>query len=404
VAERQATGKQELPTAAPPRPQRMNSLNRALNPALNLFLDSVVCSRVKPRLRVGLRARLSPPAEMSAFREKAPYQPGSRAVRSCLMSVGRKWIWLTRMACVGISGIILWRLLHLVHPAAVANAFLGMRRGWFFAALILYGLLFIPAALRWHLVLKLSNAAVRYAVTFQYTLIGHFFYTVLFGAIGGDGAKTALYARRFGIEFPRLLATAPVDRFLGMGSSILFGLIVMVAGTPHLDLRMAWWWMAGTALAVVVCVMLIRPWRFEPYRQFIGSFARIWKVVFSHREVPLIGIACGIFAQVAISAVLVFSLLAVSSKPLPLWSMFWTFPAVVAISALPITLGGLGTRETAAVVLFGFYGVSSADAASAALLTFTVSLIWGIVGAALIPIKGLPLGRTNEASLAPATN
>src|SRR5215475_15918204 len=109
-----------------------------------------------------------------------------------------------------------------------------MRPGWFIAALVLYGLLFIPAAVRWHLVLKLSNTAIRPTVTFRYTLIGHFFYTLLFGAIGGDGAKTALYARRFDIPFRRLLATAPVDRFLGLGSSIVFGLAVIGAGMPHL--------------------------------------------------------------------------------------------------------------------------------------------------------------------------
>jgi uncharacterized membrane protein YbhN (UPF0104 family) len=320
------------------------------------------------------------------------------------MSLERKWVWLTRIACIGISGVILSRVFYLAHPAAIGNAFREMRPGWFIAALALYGLLFVPAALRWHLVLKLSNAAVRFAVTFQYTLIGHFFYTVLFGAIGGDGAKTALYARRFGIPFPRLLATAPVDRFLGMGSSILFGLTVIAAGIPHLRFRIAWWWFVGTAATIVVGIVLIRPWRFRPYRQFVGSFVRIWKMVISHRKVLLIGIACGIFAQVAISAVLAFNLLAISSKPLSLWPMFWTFPAIVAISALPITVGGLGTRETAAVLLFGVYGISAADAASAALLTFTVSLIWGIVGAALIPVKTLSIGSANESSLAPVTN
>jgi hypothetical protein len=107
---------------------------------------------------------------------------------------------------------------------------------------------------------------------------------------------------------------------------------------------------------------------------------------------------------VAISAVLAFSLLAISPKPLPLLAMFWTFPAVVAISALPITVGGLGARETAAVVLFGLYAVSPADAACASLLTFTVSFVWAIVGAALIPVKALALRGTDESSFAPATN
>jgi rSAM/selenodomain-associated transferase 2 len=53
------------------------------------------------------------------------------------------------------------------------------------------------------------------------------------------------------------------------------------------------------------------------------------------------------------------------------------------ISALPITIGGLGMREGAALLLLGFYGVPAAEAVDASLLTFLASLTWTIAGGLL---------------------
>jgi len=312
----------------------------------------------------------------------------ARLYRFFTMFLRLKWAWVARFACLGISVGILWRVLHSVQLTAIATAFKALRPGWFLAAVLLCGVLFVPAALRWHLVLRLSDAAISPIVTFRYTLIGHFFYTILFGSIGGDSAKTALYARRFDIAFPRLLATAPVDRFLG--STIIFGLILLLVGMPHLEWKVPWRWLLAIASGVLALILLIRPWRFKPCQQFLASLLRVGKIVISHPRVLLLGISCGLLSQVALSAVLALNLAAVSPKPLPLSQMLWTFPAVVAISALPVSIGGLGTREAAGILLFGLYGVSPASAASASLLTFTTSLIWALVGAALIPVRSRP--------------
>ena len=42
----------------------------------------------------------------------------------------------------------------------------------------------------------------------------------------------------------------------------------------------------------------------------------------------------------------------------------------MSFSLLPITIGGLGTRDLASVILFGLFGVSSDQAVALSLLTF----------------------------------
>jgi len=78
------------------------------------------------------------------------------------------------------------------------------------------------------------------------------------------------------------------------------------------------------------------------------------------------------------------NLQAVSHEPVPWLRMAWTFPVITVISALPISVAGLGVRESAAFVLFGLCQVAEEDAVAAALLTATASLVWMVIGGFLL--------------------
>ncbi len=61
------------------------------------------------------------------------------------------------------------------------------------------------------------------------------------------------------------------------------------------------------------------------------------------------------------------------------------FPLVMLINSLPITMGGLGVREGAAVLFFSQFGVQESSALAASLLLFTINiLIPGLCGLAFI--------------------
>jgi hypothetical protein len=91
----------------------------------------------------------------------------------------------------------------------------------------------VPAAWRWHLALRLSEGAVNFAASLRLSLIGHFFYTILFGAAGGDTAKSLLYSRRYERPLPQILAASSLDRLLGLGGLISFAALAFLTASSH---------------------------------------------------------------------------------------------------------------------------------------------------------------------------
>jgi uncharacterized membrane protein YbhN (UPF0104 family) len=56
------------------------------------------------------------------------------------------------------------------------------------------------------------------------------------------------------------------------------------------------------------------------------------------------------------------------------------FPVINAIAALPITPGGLGTRESASLYILAVFGVAAPQAVTISLFIYSEVLIWSLVG------------------------
>ncbi len=168
-----------------------------------------------------------------------------------------------RMLCAIVTVAALGVVFHQLNLKELTQTLRTMRWGFFLAALVLFGLLFLPAAARWRLVLRLIGRAVRFSVIARVSLIGHFFYTVMFGVLGGDAAKSAVYARWNQLPLPEVLAAAPLDRLLGFAGLLIFasGAVVLAAvndgfaGTAPVSLRWPgpWAWTILAAGAFVIC-------------------------------------------------------------------------------------------------------------------------------------------------------
>lgn len=275
----------------------------------------------------------------------------------------------------------------------LGETFRAMHWGWFLGALALYGALFIPASVRWHMVLRLTGQSVHPGATARLTLIGHFFYTVLLGVFGGDSAKSVVYARWYRFPVAEVLATAPLDRLLGSAGMIVFAAFALAeAATAGAFTRLkgvsVHWpgaWMLGL-VALAGLILVLGRW-LPPVSAAWGRFTRALahgaRVLARSPRAAGSGVLCGVLVQIALSGALALNLRAASHAPLPWGQLLWTFPVVVTISALPLTFAGLGAREGAALALFGLYGVSKENAVGASLLTVATSLSWAVVGGLL---------------------
>src|SRR2546430_1720688 len=96
---------------------------------------------------------------------KAPGAPASKLV-------SLKW----KLLCVAVTVLAVYFIFRRVPVGTLFETLKGMKVGWFLCAVILYGVMFLPAAWRWHLALRVNDCIVNSSATIRFSLIGHFFY------------------------------------------------------------------------------------------------------------------------------------------------------------------------------------------------------------------------------------
>jgi uncharacterized membrane protein YbhN (UPF0104 family) len=301
-----------------------------------------------------------------------------------------KWVSLKwKLVCVAVTIVALVLVFRHIPAGTLLQTLRGMRVGWFIGAVLLYGIMFLPAAWRWHLALRMNDSVINPSATIRFSIIGHFFYLVLFGGAGGDAAKSAMYARRYKLPLPKILAAVSLDRLMGSGALVVIAAIAFgitgahggFAGNKSISIsHSAWWLLLLLPIVVVVLVLLKRSHHESIFHRFAVAFMESGKRLLTSPKVVLKGFFCSLLMQAAINAVLAMNLQAVSHTPLPWVQLVWAFPLISFISGLPITMAGIGARDGAAIALLGWCGIAAADAEAMSLLTLCVSALWGIVG------------------------
>jgi uncharacterized membrane protein YbhN (UPF0104 family) len=299
--------------------------------------------------------------------------------------ISNKW----RLVCLAITVAALFLVFRRIPARTLLETIRGMRVQWFIAAVILYGLMFLPAALRWHLALRMNDSVVDAGATVRFSIIGHFFYLLLFGGAGGDAAKAAVYARRYGLPLPRTLASVSLDRLMGSGALIVIAALGFAiaaahggfAGAKSFSIRGSAWWLLLLLPAITVGLIFLKRSRHESLlHRFATAFLESGRRLLKSPKTVLTGFGCSLLMQLAVNGVLAMNLQAVSHVPIPWLRLVWTFPLITAISGLPITFAGIGARDGAAIALLGWCGVARVDAEATSLLTLCVSVLWGLIG------------------------
>jgi hypothetical protein len=299
--------------------------------------------------------------------------------------VSIKW----RLLCVAVTLFALFLVLRKIPPATLLQTIRAMHARWFIAAIVLYGVMFLPAALRWRIALHVNDSVVHWPATFRFTIIGHFFYLVLFGGTGGDAAKAVTYARRYDLPLPKVFASVWLDRLMGSGALLVVFVIAFsiaglhggFAGANSLSMRHSARWLLLIVPALALLLFYLRRSRHESVlRRLAVAFIEGGKRLIASPRIVLTGFFCSLLMQCATNGMLALNLQAVSHTPVPWLRLLWTFPLITTISGLPVTVAGIGARDGAAIALLGWCGVPSADAEAMSVLTLCVSVLWGLIG------------------------
>jgi glycosyltransferase 2 family protein len=278
---------------------------------------------------------------------------------------------------VAVIAILLWH-----YDARPIFRILSRERAAFFAAAVaLYVAGQAMCAYRWQILAVVLKVHGRYREFLAYTFVGMFTNLFVPGLLGGDAARAVYLGRRHG-RIGEAVSSVVADR--GVGLLGLFWLAAIAAvflnfapippsvTTPTIAVGAIA--MAGfLALPLIARMIHLMP---RPIRRAGGMVAP-----YLHHPTALIWpIAISIVLQVSL-AICQYLLAAGLGVAVPLSLFILCVPIANVFASLPLTLNGLGIRESAYLVLFGMAGMRKEDAIALGLLWFAATMIGGLTGA-----------------------
>jgi glycosyltransferase 2 family protein len=293
---------------------------------------------------------------------------------------------------VGLSALALCFLAFTVDLAA-ARQHMASQSPWLVAAAVIA--LFaqvVLAALRWHVILASLGARASVPDSLRVFYVAAFFSNWLWGgAVAGDTVRTWL-SLRMQMPVMRAITSIILDRAVAVASVA----ILVIATAPLFAARLggtasAWAAWAPAAAAGVLLIgigiatqMHRLPLNWHRYR-LLGALQTLsieTRAVFLRPAVALAALGFAIAAQFAMSLA-AYALAWSMDIGLSLINCLVLIQPVVLATALPISIGGWGVRETAMIALLALVGVPASAALALSVQLGLLSMVAALPGLAL---------------------
>jgi len=265
---------------------------------------------------------------------------------------------------------------------------------WFLPGIIAVGGTILLQTWRWKILLQAAGINLSFVRCGKLLLIGMFFNLFLLGATGGDVVKIYYAIREApGAKVGAFLSVV-VDRVVGILALALVSVVVVIA---------SWQALTSTAVAqgllltlglilcgsvgMVIVAVLIATFKLEqrlpkkvPLRSTIVDLAEA-----THRYSRAPGAICKAFFLSLPSHLLLFSTFYFAARAFRLHvtviEIFSVIPIVNVITALPISLSGIGVREKLFEDLLGqLYQVPAAEAVLIGISGYLMAVVWCLIG------------------------
>lgn len=289
-----------------------------------------------------------------------------------------------------VISLLLWH--YNVRP--ILHQLSRERVAFFAAAVALYVAGQVLSSWRWQMLGALLKIPAPYSDYLAYYFIGMFTNVFVPGLVGGDALR-AIYLGRRHRRLADAVASVIADRAIGLVA--LFWFAAVAAAGPAVRVPAT---VRGPTIAVGIISLI--GFAALPLIGRLGTRmpARIANV--TRTVQPYLSRPAALLPAAGLSVVLQL-LLAVGqwilarglglSAPLGLFVL--CVPIANVFASLPVTLNGLGVRETAYLMLFGTVGMAHADAIALGLLWFAVAALGNLTGVVAFVLTETPPLRTS---------
>lgn len=300
--------------------------------------------------------------------------------------MSRKWLAIAAKAAMSV--LLIWFLISRVDIAQVAARARTLDAG---EALLCFAILAVQTGLitvRWWMVARATDTALRLAAAARILLIGMFFNQTLPSSVGGDAVRVWLVSREgapLGKAFnvvlcDRVLAVVVLIGVIGASLPAIYSRVSDEATRSALGMLVA---IGATGLAVFFLLgeqlaELLRRWKMT--RPF-GNLASDFRQLFT-RPFPL-AVLVALSAAIHLLSVVVVMLLGWALElPITFFDSLIVVPTVILLTTLPVSVAGWGVREGAMVAGFGLLGITTEGA-------LTLSVLFGLAQVAVALPGGL---------------
>lgn len=305
---------------------------------------------------------------------------------------------------LGVGGLLLLLLFHMVDWRQTLPLFQTIRLGPFLLVIALYPLSLWISTLKWKSLLLPHGIEVPAYELFRHYWTGAFLNNFMPSSVGGDVGRVALLGR---LGRPaEVAASVVVERLTGVFVLLVTG-VASLALRPELFLdewRPLLWFVASGGVLALSSIFLFGGYIVSHLPQIpagdqsrlrwiLGKAKKLVSSIVQYRDVPGI-----LLKNIALS--LVFYLLSVIGHYLSLqvfsldvgfFDIFFIAAWISLITCVPVSFNGLGIAEGAFVVFYGMVGVLPPAALAVALLIRFAGLIISSIGGVFLLF---PSGKT----------
>lgn len=281
------------------------------------------------------------------------------------MTRTKRWLLFVLKAIVSVS--LIAYLLHNVDVSEVAAQAKVLSAGTGAAVLLLLCAYVAVAAARWYVVLRALKCNPALLDAARITFIGAFFNQFLPATVGGDAVRI-WESYRGGLGVATAIHSVILDRagyLLGLSLLASAGISAWDQGRLPPGVAAACWFVFAAALGLALTLVALDrlPVRFllAAFRRGTARFAADSRAVFASPG-SLGAVLLSALANQALLVVAVYVLARGLDVQVAFWDCAALLPAIVLVSALPVSVAGWGVREYAMVTGLGYAGVPAAGA------------------------------------------
>jgi glycosyltransferase 2 family protein len=296
-----------------------------------------------------------------------------------------------------LIGYLVWRIDVRETVAEVANS----NPIYVLAAAVIFTLTLVPMAWRWSVLLASKGIHEPFSWLVKLYYIGYSVSQVLPTGIGGDALRIVEHARRRPNRKGEVAGAVLMERAVGSGGTLIvvaLGLVLAVGRYDNIQLftRVAFISIAAT----VIFTVLIFSRRTHDFLQahvfprgagfkLHRPMSSLWSALHGYRTKPrALGLALAVTVVVQFVRMIAIWLCG-EAVGLDLSILVYVIlgPLLFLVMMVPITINGLGVRETFFVVFLGRFGVAPDAAFATGFLFFAVTLFAAIPGGVILAAR-----------------